>query len=317
MSHHHHHHHHNNRDYVQETYIIEQNGGYQQPQVEIIVQQPNGGYIQQYQQGYNPQIQYQQGYNPQLQYQQNQFQQQGFNQNQQFQQGQYGQNQQFQQGQNQFQQGQQFNQNQQFQQGYNQQGYNQQGSNQQFNQNQQYNQNQQQNDPFYSQTRRALILQEKWFSITNNLSIKDEQGNQAYLAQGKFFHLGLDMYLKDNNNTTLCEIKSKIFTLMPEYDFYQNGQVVGKLRKELHLFTEAWHFEDIKKGQKWQLTGDFLNYDWKIHNGQGQHCAEISRRHSFIKDSYGISIEPGADLTLIICCAVAMEKYHHDAHIRH
>jgi len=244
-------------------------------------------------------------YNPNQQYNQNQ---QGYNQNQQG----FNQNQQFnQQGQQFNQQGQQFNQNQQYNQNQNQQ--------QQFNQNSQqnFNQQQQQNDPFFSQSRRALILQEKWFSITNNLSIKDEQGNQAYLAQGKFFHLGLDMYLKDNNNTTLCEIKSKIFTLMPEFDFYQNGQVVGKLRKELHLFTEAWHFEDIKKGQKWQLTGDFLNYDWKIHNGQGQHCAEISRRHSFIKDSYGISIEPGADLTLVICCAICMEKFHHDHHIRH
>jgi len=103
---------------------------------------------------------------------------------------------------------------------------------------------------------------------------------------------------------------------MAEYDFYQNGQIIGKLRKEVHLFTEGWHFEDLKQGVKWQVSGDFLNYDWKIHNQQ-THCAEISRRHSFVKDSYGVAIEPGADMTLVLCVAICMEKYHHDHHLIH
>ena len=91
--------------------------------------------------------------------------------------------------------------------------------------------------------------------------------------------------------------------------------MIGKLRKEFHLFKEQWFFTDMKLNQKWDVTGDFLNYDWKIHsiNG-GTQAAEISKKHSFMKDSYGIAIEPGQDLTLIICVACCLEKYHHDHH---
>ena len=81
----------------------------------------------------------------------------------------------------------------------------------------------QQNDPFHSNQRRVLNLQEKWFSFRKTLNIVDEQGRNAYTAEGQFFHLGLDMLLKDSNQgTVLCEIKSRILTLMAEYDFYQN-----------------------------------------------------------------------------------------------
>jgi len=194
-----------------------------------------------------------------------------------------------------------------------QQNQNQQNYQQNQQQNQQ-NQQQQQYDPFFSQSRRCFQVQEKWFSITKNLAVKDEQGHDAYLAEGKFFHLGLDMNLKDGQGTTLCEIKSKIFSLMAEYDFYQNGTLVGKLRKEVHLFTEGWHFEDLKKNQKWQVSGDFLNYDWKIHQND-QVAGEITRKHSFIKDCYAVTVEPGSDLTLILCVAVSLEKYHADKHL--
>jgi len=302
MSHHGHHGHHHNDNYDQNqnnNYNQYQNQNQQNQIIETII-------IQDQNQNFNQNQNYNQNQNQFQNYQnQNYNQQQNFNQNQN-----YNQNQNFNQNQNQF-QNQNFNQNQNYNQNFNQnQNYNQnQQQNQQQNQYQQ--QQQQQNDPFFSQNRRVLQLHEKWFSITDNIGIKDEQGNDAYLAQGKFFHLGLDMYLKDSQGTTLCEIKSKIFSLMAEYDFYQNGSVIGKLRKEIHLFTEGWHFEDLKQNKKWQLSGEFLNYDWKIHQSS-QLAGEVSKKHSFNKDHYGLQVEPGMDITLLICVAICLEKYHHD-----
>jgi len=121
-----------------------------------------------------------------------------------------------------------------------------------------------------------------------------------------------------SNKQTVCEIKSRIFSLMPEYDFYLNGQQIGKIRKEIHLFTEKWLWTDMKKNTQWHLNGDFLNYDWGVTSLDGSSkCAEISRRHSFIKDSYGVAIEPGADMAQLLCVAVCMEKYHHDHSLIH
>jgi uncharacterized protein YxjI len=289
MSHHHHHHH--NQEFVEEIIYEEGHPNYRRPQVIeefIYVQDPNQQQYGQQQQNYNQNQQYNQQQNQQYNQQQNQ---------------QYNQNQ----NQQNFQQ-----------QNYQQQNF--QNQNQQNQQQQQQNyqqQNFQQQDPFYSQSRRVLQVQNEWFSFLHNVDIKDEQGNVAYKAEGKFFHLGLDMLLKDHQGgNTLCEIKSRVFSLMPEYDFYQNGQIIGKLRKEVHLFVEGWHFEDVKKGIKWQVSGDFLGYDWKIHTGQ-QQAGEISKRHSIFKDHYGVSIEPGQDLTQIICVAICMEKYHHDHHLVH
>jgi len=206
-------------------------------------------------------------------------------------------------------------QQQQYLQGQQQPQYGQQQQPQYGQQQQQYGQQQQQQqqyNPFYCQQRRVFNLKEKWFTLTDTLAVMDERGQQAYKAVGKFFHLGVDMYIKDANGSTLCELKSKIISLMPEFDFYQNGQVIGKIRKEVHLLGgEKWHFTDLKKNQQWELSGDFVNYDWRIHQGSTV-AAEITRKHSFIKEHYGVSVEPGADLTEIICVAVCMEKYHHD-----
>jgi len=154
-------------------------------------------------------------------------------------------------------------------------------------------------------------MKEKWFTLTDTLAVLAENGQPAYKAVGKFFHLGVDMVLKDPSGNAVCELKSRIISLMPEFDFFQNGQQVGKIRKEIGLLGEKWHFTDLKKNQQWELSGDFVNYDWRIHQGSTV-CGEVTRKHSFIKEHYGVSVEPGADLTEIICVAVCMEKYHHD-----
>lgn len=167
-------------------------------------------------------------------------------------------------------------------------------------------------DVFYTDKTRVFNMKEKWFTLTDSMSIMDgETGKEVYKAVGKFFHLGVDMLIKDHAGSAVCEVKSKIISLMPEYDFYQKGKEVGKIRKEIGLLGERWHFTDLKRDQKWQISGDFVNYDWKIHK---EHviAGEVTRKKSLIKDHYGVSVEAGNDMLMILCVAVCMEKYHHD-----
>lgn len=155
-------------------------------------------------------------------------------------------------------------------------------------------------------------LKEKWFTLTDTMDILDgNDGKIAFRAVGKFFHLGVDMLIKDESDNTLCELKSKIISLMPEYNFYQNGEKVGEVRKEIGLFGERWSFTDTRRGQKWEVSGDFYNYEWRIHNDSDT-AGQVTRERALFKDHYTVSVEAGNDMLQIICVAVCMEKYQND-----
>jgi len=171
-------------------------------------------------------------------------------------------------------------------------------------------------DLFFTERTRVFNMREKWFTLSESLSITDaETGKEVYKAVGKLFHLGADILLKDSQTgVVLCEVKSKVVSLLPEYDiFASDGKtLLGKIRKEVTLLTEKWHFTDVKRDQKWELSGDFANHDWKIHKGKIAVAGEITRKHSYIKEHYGVTVHPGNDMLQILCVAICMEKYHHD-----
>jgi len=168
---------------------------------------------------------------------------------------------------------------------------------------------------FYTDQTRVFNLKEKWFTLTDTMDILNgNDGKIAFRAVGKFFHLGVDMLIKDHSGATLCELKSKIISLMPEYNFYQNGEKVGEVRKEIGLFGERWAFTDTRRGQKWEVSGDFYNYEWKIHNGSDI-AGQVTRERALFGDHYTVSVEAGNDMLQILCVAVCMEKYQNDKSI--
>ena len=167
-----------------------------------------------------------------------------------------------------------------------------------------------------SDQRRIYCIKEKWFSLKGDMDINDEQGQKVFTVHGKLFHLGLDMVLKDDKDSKVCEIRSKI-SLTPEYDIYDvYDKKIGRLTKQFKLLKEVWHFENLTNNKKYSILGNFLAYDWKIYN-DNVIISEIDRKHSIIKDCYGVSIEPKQDIVSILCIAICLEKYHHDIHINH
>jgi len=168
---------------------------------------------------------------------------------------------------------------------------------------------------FYTNQTRVFNLKKKWFALTDTMDILDgNDGKIAFRAVGKFFHLGVDMLIKDESDTTLCELKSEIISLMPEYNIYQNGEKVGEVRKEIGLFGERWAFTDTRRGQKWEVSGDFYNYEWKIHKDSDT-AGQVTKERALFDDHYTVSVEAGNDMLQIICVAVCMEKYQNDKSI--
>lgn len=164
--------------------------------------------------------------------------------------------------------------------------------------------------------RRIYCIKEKWFSLKGDMIIYDEQGQKVYTVYGKLLHFGLDMVLKDDKDSKVCEIRSKL-SLTPEYSIYDvYDKKIGRLTKQFKLLKEVWHFEDLINNKKYDIIGNFFAYDWKIYS-DANIISSIDRKHSIIKDCYGVSIEPKQDIVSILCIAICLEKYHHDMKINH
>ncbi|HNW90269.1 MAG TPA: LURP-one-related family protein [Bacteroidales bacterium] len=64
------------------------------------------------------------------------------------------------------------------------------------------------------------IIKQKVWSLTDRFSIKDEQENDRFFVNSKYFSLGNNLTLEDAGGYQLFHIKQKLFKFLPVYEIF-------------------------------------------------------------------------------------------------
>ncbi len=81
------------------------------------------------------------------------------------------------------------------------------------------------------------IIKERIFTLTDKFIIEDEEGYPRYeVVGGKLLSLGNKLRIYDLDGQELVYIEQKLLKLLPEYNIYQKGHLVGKVKKEFTFF---------------------------------------------------------------------------------
>ena len=80
-------------------------------------------------------------------------------------------------------------------------------------------------------------IKEKFWSLGNNFSITDEQGEAAFRVKGKAFSIGDKLSFQDMEGNELAFIEQKLLTLKPKYQIIIDGREFAEIVKEWSWFT--------------------------------------------------------------------------------
>ena len=153
-----------------------------------------------------------------------------------------------------------------------------------------------------------FYLRERAWTLRDQFLVRDQDGQAVFKVVGKFFHIGDNLSVIDlASNAEVAHVKQRLIALTPHYEIYRDGQHWASLHeKMLHFLGERFVIK-LENGQTCHINGNIWNWDFAVSDDQGNLLADIGRRISIFRDSYGIDVAQGVNVPFIIALAICIE----------
>jgi uncharacterized protein YxjI len=151
----------------------------------------------------------------------------------------------------------------------------------------------------------ALYHPRKFFRLTEDSVIQDEQGAPVYQVKGKIFSLHHTLVLMDLAGNELATVNKQIISLTPN-SITRHGDEAATVRKKLiSPFVDRFTV-DIPGPDDLHVTGSIFEHNFTIER-HGSGVATVSKRWVALTDTYGVETAAGEDHILILAVVLAID----------
>lgn len=140
------------------------------------------------------------------------------------------------------------------------------------------------------------------FSFRDRFTIKDENLEDIFVAEGEFFSFLKKITLQTMTGEDLLLIREKMSLLMAKFDFYIEEQLVCEMQQKFTWFKK--HYEIITP--PWRIEGDIWAHDYQVMDGN-KTIAKISKKWFTIMDAYEIEVFEEDYLELLLGIVIAID----------
>jgi uncharacterized protein YxjI len=150
-------------------------------------------------------------------------------------------------------------------------------------------------------------MREKMFSIGDDAWIEDSNGNRAFKANGKALRVRSTFVLEDAAGNEVASIQEKMLHIKDTMEIERGGRKVATVKKALISPLRDRFDVKIEGGEDWDVQGNIVDHEYEIKSGRDK-VAEVSMKWFRVRDTYGIEVEPGHDVGLVLAVAVALDE---------
>lgn len=159
---------------------------------------------------------------------------------------------------------------------------------------------------FGDDNKQRFVMREKLLSIGDDYWIEDDEGNKVYKVDGKALRARDTFKLEDTNGNEVAEIQERKLSIRGKMNIERGGKDLATVHKALIGIRDRFDI-DLAGGGELKAKGNFLDHQYEIKR-DGDVIAEISKKWVRVRETYGVAIEPGADVALILAITVAIDS---------
>src|SRR3954463_1915581 len=150
------------------------------------------------------------------------------------------------------------------------------------------------------------VIRERFFHIGDDFDITDDDGRVVYHVDGKVFTLRNRLLIEDPEGRKAAAVERHLVALRPTYAITIGGEKAADVRK--HFFTpfRDRFTIDIPGPADLEMSGSILDHEFTISRG-GQAVATVSKRWFSIRDTYAVDVAEGEDHLLILASVLALD----------
>ena len=154
-------------------------------------------------------------------------------------------------------------------------------------------------------------IREKMFTIGDDFWIENDRGEKVYKVDGKALRIRSTLILEDRSGRELARIQERMLRVKDSMEIEDaSGKRVGMVKKAIITPIRDRWIVKIKDGPDLEVQGNILNHEYTIGEGRDK-VAEVSRKWFRIRDTYGVEIEAGQDVAVILMIVVAIDEMAH------
>ena len=92
-------------------------------------------------------------------------------------------------------------------------------------------------------------------------------------------------------------------TFLPAFELYENDNYIGRVDKKLSFFKPSYEIDF----NGWQVSGNFLEWDYVIKDRTGKKVAVISKELFNLTDTYVIDVVNDSDALYVLMFTLAID----------
>lgn len=150
-----------------------------------------------------------------------------------------------------------------------------------------------------------LLFMQRLFSWFDSYDIYNEAGETVYVVKGQL-SWGHCLKIFDAHGNEIGTVKERVLTWLPKFELYLGNRYVGCISKEFTFFRPRYNIDC----NGWHVEGNFLEWDYRILDRQGQCVAIVSKELFRWTDTYVIDVRYPQDAlcALMLVLAIDAEK---------
>lgn len=150
------------------------------------------------------------------------------------------------------------------------------------------------------------LIRERFFRLGEDSDITDDQSRPVLHVDGKVLSLHDRLVLRDPDGREVAQVLRKLVALRPTYRITIGGEEAAEMRK--HFFTPFGdRFTiDVPGPDDLEMRGNLVDHEFAIQRG-GRTVATVSKRWFSMRDTYAVDVAEGEDHLLILACVLALD----------
>jgi uncharacterized protein YxjI len=154
-------------------------------------------------------------------------------------------------------------------------------------------------------------MRQKLISIGDDYWIEDNRGQRQYKVDGKAVRVRKTLILEDAAGNELLKIQERVARVRDTMAIEDaNGNTVATVKKALITpIRDRWSV-NVSGGPDFDIKGNIVDHEYTIEGDAGK-AAEVSKRWFRVADTYGVEVEPGQDVPLMLAVTVVVDSIAH------
>src|SRR3954453_13137230 len=157
-------------------------------------------------------------------------------------------------------------------------------------------------------------MREKLLSAGDDYWIDNEAGEHVFKVNGKALRVRDTFVIEDTAGREVAKIQERKLSVRDAMKIELDGRD-ATVRKALVGIRERFKV-NVDGGPDLEAHGNFVDHEYEIER-DGDTIATVSKQWFRVRDTYGVTIGPGADEPLVLAITVRLDAMKHDLPATH